>query len=927
VPQQVYGRDVELAAGEQFLDGLPAGPAALLLEGDAGIGKTTVWRALLDGAAARSTRLLACQPVASETKLSHAALADLLADAADEVLPRLPEPQRRALAVALLREEPGADGGDQRATATAFLSALGVLAQSAPVVIAVDDVQWLDGSSTRVLEFAARRLGDLPVGIAVSARTPDHAGVPFGLDRALPEDRLVRVTLGPLSLSALYHLLQERLGETFERPTLVRIREASGGNPFYALELARALVQAGKRPRPGESLPVPKTLSELVADRIRALPPETRSALLIVAATSTASLDLVTTALEDPSALEPAETTGVIEIDDGRVRFTHPLLGSLAYSLAGAEERRLVHHRLAELVADLEQRARHLALATEESDEAVAETLEQAGQRAALRGAPDAAAELLEQACRLTPADREDNSSRRMVVAADYHFHAGDRPRARSLLEEVLERVGSGAVRADALRMLGEIRYHDDSFPEAIALLEEALEHGEDAVERTAPIELGLVCAFVGAVNVAGGEPHVQRALEQTEQLGEPALQAQALALSTLVDFFLGRGLDEERLARALELEDPARAVVILLRPTMVAGTLSFYSGQLDRALELYTALRERIGERGEESHLPVLAAHTAWLQCWRGDLDSAERIAREGLDTSLLVGSENMQAFARCFYGLVLAYRGDATGAGRELDAALVVFKRARFLMGLLLGLSFRGFLGLSLGDSAAAHSAMASVVGPFEEVVPEPFLAHFLPDEIEALVALGEDERAESLLDVFEAGAREHDRAWALAAAARCRGLLEASRGDFAAALEALDRALAEHERVDVPFQHARTLLVKGRIHRRNKEKRAARDALEAALEIFERLGTPLWAEQARSDLGRVGLRPPAPDGLTATEEKVAELAASGLTNRKIAETVFMTPKSVEAVISRIYRKLGVGSRAELATAMRERSTSSKG
>jgi DNA-binding CsgD family transcriptional regulator len=314
-----------------------------------------------------------------------------------------------------------------------------------------------------------------------------------------------------------------------------------------------------------------------------------------------------------------------------------------------------------------------------------------------------------------------------------------------------------------------------------------------------------------------------------------------------------------------------------------------------------------------------------AWLECWRGDFEAAFRVAREGLEASLLVGSESMEAFARCFHGLACAYRGDVETAERQLDASLAVFKRTRFLMGLLLGLSFRGLLELSRGNHAAAHEALAGCVGPFEEVVPEPFLAHFLPDEIEALVALGEIERAEALLDVFEAGARRRDRPWAIAASARCRGLIEASRGDHAAALASLERALAEHERSDVPFQLGRTLLVKGRVHRRNKEKRAARESLEQALAIFERLGTPLWAEQARSDLGRVGLRPPAPTGLTATEERVAELAASGLTNRKIAETVFLTPKSVEAVIARIYRKLGVGSRAELATAMAERRSSS--
>src|SRR6266540_1227870 len=643
--QRVVGREAELAVGETFLDAVPSAPVALILEGEAGIGKTTVWRELVEAASHRSYRVLRCQPAASEAKLSYSGISDLLGDAADDVLPLLPAPQREALEIALLRAEPRKGAGDPRTTATALLSALHELARKAPVVVAVDDVQWLDGPSARALEFAARRLGELPVALLLSLRTPHGPGVPLVLDRALPEDRLHRTPVGPLTLPALHRLLKKRLGFAPPRPTLIQIERAAGGNPFFALELARALPADGSRPPTGP-LPVPETLRQVLEDRIAQLPAATRAALLVASALSDATVALVESATErtDARMLEAAEESGVIETEAGTVRFVHPLLPSLAYSLAPASERRRVHRRLGELVADVEQRARHLALSADGPDEEVAGALERAGEHAALRGAPDAAAELLEQARRLTPAEHVEDGGRRTVVAAEFHFHAGDRHRARTLLEEVLAGTPAGPVRADALRLLGEVRYHDDSFPEAIALFEEALEHVEDVPRLTAPIELGLVYAFVGAVNYPGAEPHARRALEQTEALGEPGLLAQALAVNALVDLFLGRGLDEDKLERALELEDVSRAVAIQLRPSMVAATLFFYSGQLDRAHALYSALHERVIERGEESHLPVLTAHMAWLQCWRGDFEAAAQVAREGLEASLLVGSERSE-------------------------------------------------------------------------------------------------------------------------------------------------------------------------------------------------------------------------------------------------------------------------------------------
>jgi ATP/maltotriose-dependent transcriptional regulator MalT len=919
----VVGREPELRAVGRFLDGVPEGACGLVLEGAPGIGKTTVWRDVFAQADARGLPVLACRPVEAETKLAFASLADLLAPVADEGLPALPEPQRLALEVALLRASPRDVPPDGRAVGTAVASLLAHLTDASPLVLAVDDVQWLDRPSASALAFALRRLTDRRVGVVVASRVENGSPAdPLALGQALPE-RLERLRLRPLALSGLHQVIRTRLGHVFPRPTLRRIAEASGGNPLFALELARALTDAGARPQPGDPLPVPATLTALLSERVAGLPARSREALLAVAVLASPTTGLIARALghETASALGRAKKAGVIETEDERVRFSHPLLASAVYSSAAPEQRRAMHSRLAVVALDPEERARHLALANAEPNADVARALDAAAERARARGAPDAAAELQEQAARLTPPADTGAIRRRTTRAASHFFHAGDRPHARSLLEAVLADAPAGPERAEALHVLAEVRYHDDSFPDAIELFEEALQYVDDAPELIAPIELGLVMAFIGAAQFGAADPHARRAVELAEALGDRALLAQALALVAFVDFFLGRGTDEEKIARALELEDTSQPAPIQLRPSMLAATLLFYSGHLARARSLYYALWDRLVERGEESHMPVLAAHIAWLECSLGDLRAAAAIADEGMATSLLVGSENMQAFLLCFRGLVHAYEGDADAARSELGQSIDTFMRNGFVVGLLLGLSFLGFLEVSLGRPAEAHAVLEGVVGPLEWDVGEPFVLRYLPEEIEALVGLGELGRAEELVATFEQGARDRDRAWALAAAGRCRGLIAAARGDLPEASNALERALEEHERAEFPFELARTLVVLGQVRRRRGERRAAKDALERAHALFEGRGASLWAQRAAAELRRVPIRRGAPEELTPSEERIAELAAAGRTNREVAQALFISPKTVEANLSRVYRKLELGSRAELGARMAER------
>ncbi|HEV2592320.1 MAG TPA: ATP-binding protein, partial [Gaiellaceae bacterium] len=264
----VLGRDTEQQRLSRFLESLEQGPAGCVLEGEAGVGKTALWRDGLESARARGARVLACAPAEVEATLSYSALADSLAGVEPEILAGLPTPQRAALEVALLRTYPGDAAIGQRAIAAATVSVLRTLAAVTPVLVAVDDVQWLDRPSARVIEFAMRRLAGHRVGFLLSVRTPTESGALLGLDRLFVGEELERIRVSGLSAGALHHLIKTRLGATFSRAQLLRLHAATGGNPLFALELAASLLHAGP-PVAGEALPVPDDVRELVAARLR----------------------------------------------------------------------------------------------------------------------------------------------------------------------------------------------------------------------------------------------------------------------------------------------------------------------------------------------------------------------------------------------------------------------------------------------------------------------------------------------------------------------------------------------------------------------------------------------------------------------------------------------------------------------------------
>ena len=419
----VVGRDQEVATLLDFLETPGALPGALVFEGEAGIGKTTLWRAGLEQAIAHSYRVLSCRPSGSETPLSFAALGDLVEPVVDDILIELPNPQRRALVVALLLEDADGPPPDHRAIALAFLGVARALCRAGPVAIAVDDVQWLDPPSAFVLGFALRRMRDEPIAFLFAVRAGE-ADV-LDLDRALPEERIQRLVVGPLSLGALQRLLKDRLGLVLSRPRLRRVHELSGGNPFFALELGRAFKRGAVGLEPGDPFRAGSRLwSTTGLRRSRRIPARPCSSLLRCRGRRSSSSGAPVSGSQESHCL--ALEADVIEFEDDRIRFSHPLLASGVYEATRPSERRALHRRLADAVPDPQERVRHVALAAEGPHPDVASALEEAAGRAHSRGALATAAELSLQARQLTPLDHADERHRRAIQAAAYAFESGD---------------------------------------------------------------------------------------------------------------------------------------------------------------------------------------------------------------------------------------------------------------------------------------------------------------------------------------------------------------------------------------------------------------------------------------------------------------------------------------------------------------------
>ncbi len=904
--QQLVGREEELGAIIRLLEAPEHLPAVAVLSGEAGIGKTALWLAGIDMAAADGYRTMSSRPSEAETTFSFAGLTDLLDTAAAHVLPKLPPIQQRALEAALLLGDSEIHA-DERAVAAAFLGALRLLADDGPLCIAVDDVQWLDKASLAALRYALARLDREPVValLAVRGQTPEW------LRRAVPEERLRTVAVGGLSLGATHELLHARLDAAFPRPTLIRLWETSQGNPFFAIELATALQRRGGVLAPGEELPIPSDLDELLHARIDGLGAAALDVSCAVAALADPSVPLVERAVgaRFDRGLAEALDARILELDAQRLRFTHPLLGTAVARHQTPARRRALNARLADIVPSAEERARHLALATSEPDSDVASIIEKAARMAHVRGAPSAAAELAEQALRLTPALAAEDLRRRLLTAAEMHRFAGDADRAMALLEQARAAAGPGSERARVTSLLAGAH---PNMQESVALYREALSESGSDDSLQADIHLQLAQRTRFSDGVECGLNHAELAVRAASRAGDAALSCRALAAYSLLHFNAGRGTPAE-MEEAFRLERSVPGWPLQGGPMWVLGHQSWWSGDVDRARSIFQDFQEAAIARNDPAREAGALWSLGFLEWRAGNWQEAERYAADslGLQAQLDFHWPPGQLPA----AVIAAHQGRIDDARARAKNALSMAEDENIGVAQSGHGWVLGFVELSLGNVAPALTLLRDSYKLRDTFLLEPGARLELGDLLEALIAAGELVEAEQILTIWQERAEALDRAWALAILARSRGLLLAARGDLDGAFASFELALAEHARSTDPFHHARTLLALGRTQRRAKQRGAARITLAEAVAVFDRLGARLWSEQAAAELARIGGRTASRGELTEAEGRIATLVAEGRTNREVAAALFLTEHSVETALTRIYRKLGVRSRTELA------------
>jgi DNA-binding CsgD family transcriptional regulator len=902
-------RPREEGAVDEFIDRASTSPSALLIEGEPGIGKTTLWSTALVAARARGFQVLSARATAAESVSAYTALAELLADVDPTASAGLPKPQQLAVDQILSDSTVPGAATDQRAVAAAFLSIIDSLKDNGPVLLAIDDLPWLDPSSARVIAYTARRLTG-PVGVIATIRTDPELG-DAGSWLQLPRPDAVRqITLGPLSARALHTVVSENAGRALPRPTIARIHQVSGGNPFYALELARALDENADKA-------LPTTLAEVVHDRIGALDPEIQVALLAVASLAIPTIDRVVAAAATDrdrlvELLEVAETRGIIAIEGHRVRFTHPLLAAGVYADAPPEQRRAMHRRLADVVGEAELRARHLALAATKGDPETLQALDDAADAAAARGAPAAAAELLDLAIKLGG----DHPLRRIQLGLNT-FDAGDPGGARAVLEQVIAALQAGPLRAQARHALAVVRFMDDGYLEGCQLLQRALD--EDTPE--APVRVAMLTALTYALYMTG-DPEAawhcgEQAVAHAEPLGDPGLLSQALGVRATLQFFGGGGIDSESLQRALDLEDHETFTPTMLRPSVEHALILACTGELDRSCDLMRAVEQRCVEKGEEGELIFVDFYVVVSRIWRGDFAEANRLANDLEELARQLGGEFPAMLSLVLKAWLAVFDGSEDEARPAVAAAIDASKVSGTSWHEDWALTALGFLEVSLGNYRAAVNALGPLMSRHVPHCTEIQAASFFPDAVEALVELGRVGEAEPFVDALEQNGHRLDRTWMLAVGARCRAMVLAAHGDHKQAVVTAQQAMAHHDRLPMPFERARTLLLLGQLQLRQRDP-DAQTSLREALAAFEDLGIPLWADRARAQISAADVISSAATTLTATERRVAELAALGLTNRAVADDLLVSAKTVEATLARVYRKLGIRSRAQLGQTM---------
>ncbi len=894
----VLARNAELQAIRDFAEASRTEPTLLMLVGEAGIGKTTLWLRAVQ-AARPGRQVLSSRPAEQDAGTPYLGLADLLHPHLDRLQVLLPARDVATLTVALR-------GGatPPRALRQAFRAAIVNLASETPVVIAVDDLQWLDGPTRTLLAYALGQLVDEPVGFVAAVRTATAAAGATEDFRRAAAGRARWLNLAPLPTAAVAELVQDRLGVALPDVVVRQVHATSGGNPLFAVELARAWVERG---RPSK-VPVPASLQALLAGSLSAVAADTQQLLEAVATLTRPSVPRVSLMLgrDVTRELADAVTRGLLNVEGaGTLRFTHPLHASAVEQSTPWSRRRRLHQRATELVDDPIERARHLAMATADPDVAAAAAVESAAEQAAARGAPDTAADLAEHARRLTPAGDRAALHRRSLTLAAYLDACGRFGDAIREIDAVLAAVDAGASRTAAL--LSRAALQDDMDERAVLLRSVLAATDDDVVRARAHNHLAWSEGSL-RLRLDTGADHARRALEAAERAGDS--EQQAVALGRLAHLLALAGApDLELLKRAVPLAD---RVSVDDRPQLMLALQLMWRGELSAAAELLAAEYSEAVRRGDDSARPFLLVHLCDLAVRRG---AGDHLLRHLLERRRLAAAQGEYGGVLTEYveGLAAVYIGPADKA-RELAEAGLAQAIERGIVAAGLRLRFvLGLVHLLADDPRRAWDALAPALAVVEECdVKEPGFVPVVPEIVAALVALGEMERANKVAArLDEAVSTGH--LWAPAARGRCAGLVLLGVGDADSAAGQLMAARESFDRLGFGFDAARSTQEAGGALRRGGHRRAAQETMDDAVRRFTAIGASAWADRARAELARAGGRRTG-QTLTAAEQRVAALVAAGHSNREIAAELFVTVSTVEANLTRVFRKLGVTSRSQL-------------
>lgn len=912
----------------------------LLLLGPAGIGRSHLLERLVEHGHALGVRVLRCAPVEAELPLPFMCLIDLLDAVSDEALEQLPAGQRDALRAALLRgdDDQEVDPGGARVPLAA-LTLLRQLAAEGPVWLVVDDLQWVDEPTARVLGFVARRTAGTPLRMLATEPVGPGRAPAFA---ALCPPGTVRLTVPPMSAAELAVLLAPHAGGPLPTATVREIARAAEGNPRYALEILRSLPPDGQpQPAPlGGAVPAPlRGLHGLLVERLQTLPEEVREALVLASATARPDITLLATA-GGPSVthhLETAERLGVVRIaPDGHVHFDNPLLRAAVYAEAGGRSRRAAHARLAEAATEPVERARHLALANPARDEGVARTLMVAAASARRRGAPATAAELSALAVARTPAGAEAERTERRLAAAGYAVDAGRWDAARAEAQSLLTEEHDPEVRVRARILLlrcagnaleGEGRLIRDGLSDAAA----AGSPGLEAQLRCWDATRDLLAGRVGRATV-----EARRAAELAARAAEPETELEALTTLAYLQRLGGDPAAERTLEQALRtarghgIED-----LRLWESLMTEGIFHLHANRLAEAESSMLEILGRFGDQVSVEEVMDIQIHIADVRIRSGDCAGALRAARRAAELHAdLIGSDGAAGEAD-EAGPVAYVTAAAESVAGSLDGARRIAQRGarsaerdgdRFWR--LWNLTVLGRVHLMADEPVQAADVLREVRAIEQTMgIVDPGIGRWHADLAEALVGEGTEkslaEAAEFIAEVSEV-ARRLGRDAVLGTMERAEALLRLARGEPAEAAELLESAIARLRPQGVPLELARALAAQAEAERRRRRQAAARRAADEAVRICRDAGAEAWlgAIERRAQ-GAVRLAP-APQqaahvagssSLTPSEQRIAALAADGATNREIAAACFLSVKTVEASLSRVYRKLGVRSRTELA------------